>query len=372
MTDASMQVAEYSPTEAGLAELASRLGNIVHDVKTTDGMSAARKDRRECVTLRTALEDKRVELKAGILERGRLVDGEAKRIRLAIEALETPIDEQIRVEEKRRQDERDERDRAERNRVAEIRGRIDRIVRRPVDAIGLSVAGLNTLISAMESSPPDRVTFAEFFDEAARAFGASLDQLVQARKRKADDEAAAAQLQQERADFERQREAEAERQRHAKAEQDRVEAAAKAERDAADKAAAEARAKADADAAEARRQADEMSRLAREAEVKRLEAQRQEQERAADEQRRQEAERKAEAERVEAEQRAEVRRAIAHRAEAIRVKHPMTIPHVIDRAQSYRTATEDEAPTHLLALLEIFAMAMTSSVTIKAPTEFAA
>ena len=74
------QIAEYSPTAAGVAELRSRLAGVAYDLRTVKGQEAARKDRLECVRLRTSLEAMRKALKAPALERSRLIDAEAKRI----------------------------------------------------------------------------------------------------------------------------------------------------------------------------------------------------------------------------------------------------------------------------------------------------
>lgn len=130
------QIAEYSPVAAGLAELRTRLSNVVYDVTTADGMARARRDRRECVTLRTSLESVRVREKADILARGRLLDGEAARIRGEIEAIEDPIDAQIKAEETRREIERAAKEQAERERIAGVHAAIAE-----TDAIAAKLTG---------------------------------------------------------------------------------------------------------------------------------------------------------------------------------------------------------------------------------------
>lgn len=97
-------IKEYSETEAALAKLSQDYKGVVYDVTTVEGMGAARKGRAELRTYRTSLEKMRVHLKEDILVRGRLIDGEAKRITAELESLETPIDEQIKKEEKRVED----------------------------------------------------------------------------------------------------------------------------------------------------------------------------------------------------------------------------------------------------------------------------
>lgn len=97
-------IQEYSKTEAALAELGQRYKGVVYNVVKPEEMAVAKEARREIRTYRVALEKMRVTLKADVLERGRMIDGEAKRITAGLEALENPIDEQIKKEEKRIED----------------------------------------------------------------------------------------------------------------------------------------------------------------------------------------------------------------------------------------------------------------------------
>src|SRR3990167_5126551 len=96
-------IAEYSKTAAALADLANRYKSVVFDVATREGMLAAIKGRAEIRGYRVALEKTRVEIKAPALERARLIDTEAKRIKEALEALENPIDQAIKAEEGRKE-----------------------------------------------------------------------------------------------------------------------------------------------------------------------------------------------------------------------------------------------------------------------------
>ena len=118
------KIAEYSPTAAALAELRQRFGNIAFDLTTTKGDKEARAASLELIRLRTSLEAKRKELKAPALERSRLIDDEAKRITGAILELETPIDQQIKAAEQKKEAERQAKVEAERQRVAAIQERI--------------------------------------------------------------------------------------------------------------------------------------------------------------------------------------------------------------------------------------------------------
>ena len=99
---ATNEIAEYNPVEAGLVELRSRLENVSYDVTTTKGMAVAKADRAEVRALRTSLEAKRKEIKAPAIAHCKLIDEEAKRITAELLKLETPIDEQIKKEENRK------------------------------------------------------------------------------------------------------------------------------------------------------------------------------------------------------------------------------------------------------------------------------
>ena len=109
---------KYSRTEAALADLKARHAGATFDLTTTAGDKAARAARLELVTLRTTLEKRRKEFKAPALAFGKLIDTEAERITAEIVALETPIDQQIKADEQRRERERAEAARIEAERIA--------------------------------------------------------------------------------------------------------------------------------------------------------------------------------------------------------------------------------------------------------------
>ena len=113
----STQIVEYSATEAALADLAQRYKGVVFDVSVPEQLQTAKVARNDIRGYRTALEKKRVELKADVLERGRLIDGEAKRITAALYALEDPIEDQIKAEERRKEGERLAAEKAEADRI---------------------------------------------------------------------------------------------------------------------------------------------------------------------------------------------------------------------------------------------------------------
>ena len=209
-------IAEYSPTAAALADLRQRYANVVWDVTTTKGDKEARAARRELVSLRTSLEEKRKELKAPALERSRLIDDEAKAIKAAILELEDPIDQLITAEEQRRERERAERRATEEARVDGIQRKIAAFGSYAIRAMGEPSAAIEDLIRELVGKEPDEATYQEFHGRAAAAHSAALAGLRQA-----------ARLAEERARLEAERLAEEQR----RAEQAQKEAAERAERE---------------------------------------------------------------------------------------------------------------------------------------------
>ena len=106
-------IEEYNKTAAALVELETRYKGVRYEVTTKLGLLAATTARKELRTLRVALENKRVEIKAPALKRTQEIDAEAKRLTKAIEALEDPIDAQIKEEEQRKENDRLAAERAE-------------------------------------------------------------------------------------------------------------------------------------------------------------------------------------------------------------------------------------------------------------------
>lgn len=287
------EVVEFSQTEAGLAELRSQLAGATFDCSTTAGDKEARASRFALVKLRSALEDKRKELKAPLVERGRLIDAEAKRITGEILALEQPIDAVIRAAEAEREQRRIERERAEAARLTAINAAIDNIKALPV----VYVAGTQDVLRDAMAALGGRDLSAEFdavhLPRAEEARAAALFQLDTLLSQRVAADAEAARLQAEREALEQQR-------REAAAEQARIEAEAAAARAEADRL---ARAQREREAAAARQEQERIAAEQR-AESERLAAERAELERQQAEQRQKEAAAQAQREREAAEARA--------------------------------------------------------------------
>lgn len=142
----------YSHTEAALAALREQYKGARYDLTTTAGDKAARAGRLALVTLRNDLEKKRKELKAPALEFGKKIDSEAARLTAEIVALETPIDAQIKADEKRRDDERRAKEEAEAARkkvhtdaIAKIAGYVAQAAELPAARIASGIAYLEAM-----------------------------------------------------------------------------------------------------------------------------------------------------------------------------------------------------------------------------------
>lgn len=196
------QIAEYSTTAAALADLRTRYSKPFN-VTTTQGMEEARYARRELVSLRVALEAKRKELKAPLLERGKLIDEEAKQITTELLKIEEPIDLLIKSEEQRREQEKAEKARAEAVRVACIRAKIDIISHAVVTVTGQPSTVIRAKLAAIAAAELIPADYLELLPEAVKARTETLAALEQMAVSMEAQEAEAARLQAERAELAR-------------------------------------------------------------------------------------------------------------------------------------------------------------------------
>lgn len=284
-TETLTPIAEYSPTAHALAELRTKYLDVVFDVTTGKGMEQAKKARAELREHRVGLEKERVRIKAPALERCRQIDSEAKRITAELEALETPIDEQIKAEEERKAREKAERERQERARQEALQKWFADVRGFPLRAVGATAEQIRELIAEAEATdtshvPDDNQAAAKFeVRNAIAGLKAALDARLSADEEAERIKAERAELEKLRAEqaavqAERERLAAEERERIA-AEERRKEEQARAEREAIERAEREAReaeqARIDAERAEQRKREDaeraERERVLREQEA---------------------------------------------------------------------------------------------------------
>lgn len=224
-------IVTYTRTQAAVAELRQKYQGAKYDLTTTAGDKAARAGRLELTTTRTNLERKRKELKAPAVEFGRKVDAEAARLTAEILALETPIDAQIKADEKRRDDERRAKEEAEAARKKVHTDAIARIAGYVALATELSAARIGAGITYLEGL--DLSGFEDYTAEATATRNRSVEALrtMQIKAQAREDEAA--RLEAERIEQARVAAEQAETARKLKAQQDEIErqrAALEAER----------------------------------------------------------------------------------------------------------------------------------------------
>lgn len=170
-------IAEYSKTDAALAELKKSYAAIVYDFTKQGEMAKALKDRAAVRSYRLDLEKVRVDIKAVHLEKCRQIDSEAKRITHELAALEDPIDAQIKREEGRKEEERRAKEEAEAKRVAEITARIDAVNAIPTSVVGRSPADILTVLDQLRERVIPADEYQATADNAKLRAIAALEQL---------------------------------------------------------------------------------------------------------------------------------------------------------------------------------------------------
>lgn len=230
------QVSEYSEVTAKLSELKSTYGTEVPDASTKDGYERAKEISKICTSIRTATENTRKEYKAPVLEFGRLIDSEAKRITSEVLEVETPFKEAYKAV-----------DEVKKQRKLEIENRIIEIKDMIAIAIESNSKAIEVMIDDLSEYDVSNKTFGRRVDEASALVAQTLEKLTGLHVKAIEREAEEIRIEAERAELEKlrreaeeresaQREAELKAQREAeiKEAEDRARIAAeeKAKRDA--------------------------------------------------------------------------------------------------------------------------------------------
>jgi len=168
-------IAEYSETAAALATLAQKYKGVVFEVSSTAGMADAIKGRAELRGYRVNLEKTRKLIKEPALDHCRKIDTEAKRITAELEALECPIDDQIKMEESRKEREKAEKIEAEKRRVLGLLEKIADIRRFAGKCAGQSSVAIREAITVVSSLSIDADHFQEYVEDAQVALAGTLD-----------------------------------------------------------------------------------------------------------------------------------------------------------------------------------------------------
>lgn len=253
-------LSEFDKISAGLADLAARYpADLVYDVTTGKGMADAIAHRAAWRDPRINVEKFRKTAKAPVLALGKDIDARAAWLTEQLLLGEAPIDEQIKAEERRKEDAKQAKIAAEFGRVQAIQDAISEIAMDAMVTAGKSSAYIAERIAALRVETLNPATFQEMMPQAVAAQNAAIVKLELAYKAKLHDEAEAEKRAAERAELEELRKAAAAQKAKdaaAAAEAARIER----ERIAAEQhAAREAQARLDAEAAEARREADKLA-----------------------------------------------------------------------------------------------------------------
>ncbi len=184
-------LAQFKEAEAGLLAMAERYRDVVYDVTTTKGMAeakAARADLRD--NGRRLLTRTEASVKADVNELKQVMGEEVDRLVSIVKPVEDAIDAQIKVEEKRKADEKAERDRVEAERVAAHRANITQLRAYADQAAGQSLESLASAITALETMEfgPEWEEFAPEADTARTTTVARLREIAESTRQRQENE----------------------------------------------------------------------------------------------------------------------------------------------------------------------------------------
>jgi hypothetical protein len=206
----SNAIVEFSTIDAGIAALTEKFSGVLYDCKTAEGLEAAKAARLTIREPRYAVERIRTAAKRPLVDLGKKLDAEAKRITAALEAIEDPIDAQIKAEEQRREAEKAAKLAAEAARVAKIKQRIEAIRAIATQSVTAGSDQITLRLSELTQLAIDE-SFGEFADEALRALGETTATLRQLHAAALSREAEARRIEAERAELARLRKEQQER-----------------------------------------------------------------------------------------------------------------------------------------------------------------
>ena len=234
-TVAITDIAEYRPHEEQIVRLETSYAKLVVDCSTSEGLASAKEVRVDirdvryalANTTKTALVPYQQKVKEAQARVNQVKEfGEALKDRVL--AIEAPIDEAIKAEEKRVADAKAERERVEAERVEAIRAKITRFGSVAAAYASRSAADVENVLQNVKESVILPKEYAEFEAEATIARDNAIEQLETLHKAAVDREDAAAKLAAQQKELDELREkqriadAEAEELRKQRAEEDRL------------------------------------------------------------------------------------------------------------------------------------------------------
>ena len=228
-------IAEYRPHEEQIVRLETTYGKLVVDCSTSEGLANAKEVRVDIRDVRYALANTTktalVPYQQAVKDAQARVNqvkefGEALKDRVL--AIETPVDEAIKAEEKRVADAKAERERVEAERVEAIRAKITRFSSVAAAYASRSAADVAGILQGVKASVILPEEYGEFEAEGTIARDNAIEQLEALHKAAIDREEAAAKLLAQQKELDELREkqriadAEAEELRKQRAEEDRL------------------------------------------------------------------------------------------------------------------------------------------------------
>ena len=228
-------IAEYRPHEEQIVRLETTYGKLVVDCSTSEGLANAKEVRVDIRDVRYALANTTktalVPYQQAVKDAQARVNqvkefGEALKDRVL--AIETPVDEAIKAEEKRVADAKAERERVEAERVEAIRAKITRFSSVAAAYASRSAADVAGILQGVKESVILPEEYGEFEAEGTIARDNAIDQLESLHKSAIEREEAAAKLLAQQKELDELREkqriadAEAEELRKQRAEEDRL------------------------------------------------------------------------------------------------------------------------------------------------------
>jgi len=165
---AQAALAVFSPLESDMEALATRHRNVVFDMSTPKGFKAAKDARLELrESGRFAIQRLRDKTKDQLNDCKKVIDGEATRLIAIVEPVETFVDEQIKVHEKKLADEKAERDRIEAERKQKHTDAIAVIESYVAKAAGLPIERIEAGLEYVRNINVGADVFEEFAVRAA-------------------------------------------------------------------------------------------------------------------------------------------------------------------------------------------------------------
>lgn len=228
-------IAEYRPHEEQIMRLEASYSSLVVDCSTSEGLSNAKEVRVDirdvryalANTTKTALIPYQQKVKEAQARVNQVKEfGEALKDRVL--AIEMPVDEAIKAEEKRIADAKAERERIEAERVEAIRAKITRFSSVAADYASRSAADISIILMSVKESVILTEEYGEFEAEGTIARDNAIEQLEALHKSAIEREEAAAKLLAQQKELDELREkqriadAEAEELRKQRAEEDRL------------------------------------------------------------------------------------------------------------------------------------------------------